>query len=274
VHGRSPWPPQWHYTYRICPIHWPSPTLTLEHLSTRSCSLLLSFYRHQIATERMRPLSDALPTLGSALVFIAGGLLGSITTQVLLPGASWESCQKLGVTAAARTSVPSSQAHAEAQPAAVSPDSSHCGAATKLVLPKDEACHATRANGTYNIKSPFTGPPTPEVDAAWERYWQTWIFSVDEAAFLTSQPQYPLAAVRLEGGSHHGRYLATFEATHQLHCLYNLFRASYLDSYPDEKADYDRDPRKWHERVDHCVEILRQKLEWCEFTYTDVKRGE
>ena len=222
----------------------------------------------------MRPLSDALPTLGSALVFIAGGLLGSITTQVLLPGASWESCQKLGVTAAARTSVPSSQAHAEAQPAAVSPDSSHCGAATKLVLPKDEACHATRANGTYNIKSPFTGPPTPEVDAAWDRYWQTWIFSVDEAAFLTSQPQYPLAAVRLEGGSHHGRYLATFEATHQLHCLYNLFRASYLDSYPDEKADYDRDPRKWHERVDHCVEILRQKLEWCEFTYTDVKRGE
>lgn len=70
--------------------------------------------------------------------------------------------------------------------------------------------------------------------------------------------------MRLRGGTHDKRYLATLEATHQLHCLYNLFRASYLDAYPDERADCERDPLRWHERVDHCVDILRQKLEWYE----------
>ncbi len=88
-----------------------------------------------------------------------------------------------------------------------------------------------------------------------------WTFSIDEETFRNSAPQYPEAAVYLDGAGEK-RYLATFEATHQLHCLYNLFRASNLDSYHDERRDYESDPRKWHERVDHCVEILRQKLEW------------
>lgn len=89
------------------------------------------------------------------------------------------------------------------------------------------------------------------------------MFSVDEDDFQASHPQHPESAVRVQnGGKDDGRYLATFAATHQLHCLYNLFRASYLDSYPDERSDYDEDPRKWHQRVDHCVDILRQKLEW------------
>lgn len=119
-----------------------------------------------------------------------------------------------------------------------------------------------RVNGTYNATSSFRGPPTPEVDTAWEGYWKIWMLGVDEETFRASHPQYPEASVRLQDS---GKYLATFGATHQLHCLYNLFRASYLDVYQNEKADYDKDPRNWHERVDHCVEILRQKLEWYVF---------
>ncbi|KAJ6437214.1 hypothetical protein O9K51_10185 [Purpureocillium lavendulum] len=215
----------------------------------------------------MKYAADFVPSLGSALLFVTGGLLGSITTQILLPGASWESCQSLGVTAAAQTGT-SPSAHSEIPVSTPCPSSPQHGCATSLaaaeIFAADKAsstCHMTRVNGTYNISSPFTGPPTPEVDAAWARYWPTWMFSVDEAAFKASQPQHPKEAVRFESGPHDGRYLATFEATHQMHCLYNLFRASYLDSYPDEKADYDHDPGKWHERVDHCVEILRQKIE-------------
>ncbi|KAL7939305.1 hypothetical protein V8C35DRAFT_275149 [Trichoderma chlorosporum] len=119
------------------------------------------------------------------------------------------------------------------------------------------AHHIVRVNGTFNQSSPFRGPPTKAVDDAWAKYWQTWTFSVDEEQFKASMPQYTEEAVRLDDG----RYLATFEYTHQLHCLYNLFRASYMDSYPDEKASYEENPREWHDRVDHCTEILRQKLE-------------
>ena len=119
-------------------------------------------------------------------------------------------------------------------------------------------------NGTYNTASPFKGPPSRDTDLAWEAYWKVWLVSVDQDAFVASHPQHPGAAVRLSGGAHEGRYLATLGATHQLHCLYNLFRAANLDAYPDERADYERDPRHWHGRVDHCVDILRQKLEWYE----------
>jgi len=121
-----------------------------------------------------------------------------------------------------------------------------------------------RVNGTYNIASRFKGPPSREVDSAWEAYWKVWLVSVDQGALSASLPQHPDAAVRLRVGTHDKRYLATLEATYQLHCLYNLFRASYLDAYPDERADCERDPLRWHERVDHCVDILRQKLEWYE----------
>jgi hypothetical protein len=114
------------------------------------------------------------------------------------------------------------------------------------------------------VTSPFKGPPSGAVERAWAAYWKVWLVSVNHEAFSASLPQHPESAVRLAGdrGVHAGRYLATLAATHQLHCLYNLFRASYLDAYADERADYERNPRHWHERVDHCVDILRQKLEW------------
>lgn len=123
---------------------------------------------------------------------------------------------------------------------------------------EDEVLYLSRMNGTYNKPSPFRGPVNSAVDASWAQYWETWMFSIDEDMLQHSVPQHPEASVRLADG----RYMATFEATHQLHCLYNLFRASYRDAYPEEEADYQRNASRWHERVDHCVEVLRQKLAW------------
>ncbi|KAK4079917.1 hypothetical protein Trihar35433_1022 [Trichoderma harzianum] len=177
------------------------------------------------------------------LPFVGGGLLGSIITQAVIPRANWHSCQQLGLEAAARPPTVSTPPQA---PLDIFWDNTDLS-----------THHMVRTNGTYNQTSPFRGPPTKEVDAAWGKYWQTWTFSVDEEQFKASMPQYTEEAVRLDDG----RYLATFEYTHQLHCLYNLFRASYMDSYPDEKASYDENPQEWHGRVDHCIEILRQKLE-------------
>ncbi|KAI1184163.1 hypothetical protein F5B17DRAFT_94911 [Nemania serpens] len=178
--------------------------------------------------------------ISHTVVFIVGSFLGLLVTRLLIPQADSESCRKLGIETGARSyssRVPTLELFAQSG--------------------EDEARRIVRVNGTYNKPSPYRGPPSRAVDTAWERYWKTWMFSVDEKAYLASRPEHPTAAVRLP----HGQYLATFEATHQLHCLYNLFRASYRDYYPEEQTDYEENPAKWHERVDHCVEVLRQKLE-------------
>jgi hypothetical protein len=47
-----------------------------------------------------------------------------------------------------------------------------------------------------------------------------------------------------------------------MHCLYNLFKATNLEYYEEEKGELERNPGRWHEMVDHCVDILRQKIEW------------
>ncbi|RFU73230.1 hypothetical protein TARUN_9016 [Trichoderma arundinaceum] len=178
------------------------------------------------------------------LPFVGGAILGSIITQALLPRANWHTCQQLGLEAAARPC--SSSIPLQAPPLDVVWDNEDIS-----------THHFVRVNGTFNQSSAFRGPPTKGVDDAWGKYWKVWTFGVDEEVFKASMPQYTEEAVRLDDG----RYLATFEYTHQLHCLYNLLRASYMDSCPAEKANYEEDPREWHERVDHCVEILRQKLE-------------
>ncbi|GAB0146326.1 hypothetical protein EsHS_00006733 [Epichloe bromicola] len=178
------------------------------------------------------------------LSFFLGGIIGSITTQLLVPTASWGSCRWLGIATATRTRAASATA-----PAPPWQSSSN----TNTLV---------RVNGTYNLRSPFTGPPSPEVFEAWEgRYWPVWMFGVDEAAFRASHPQHMSSAVRVDGGAHDGHYLATFEASHQLHCLFNLYRASYLDYGGEERLAYEENPATWHARVDHCVDILRQKLE-------------
>jgi hypothetical protein len=120
--------------------------------------------------------------------------------------------------------------------------------------------HLSHVNGTFNITTPFKGPPDASTGEAWQQYWKVWTFAVHEHAFYLSKPQHPDAAVQVPTAGPR-KYLATFAATHQLHCLYNLFRATYLDYYKEEQSDYERDPRRWHERVDHCVDIIRQKLE-------------
>ncbi|KAI8627965.1 hypothetical protein F5Y19DRAFT_486541 [Xylariaceae sp. FL1651] len=155
-----------------------------------------------------------------ALSFLAGCILSVIVTRFVLPGVDWRLRRQFGIESAA-------------------PQRSPCRPSLELFSDRAEhgAYQQIRLNGTPDAR--------------------TWIFSVDEEAFLASQPEYPDAAARLPDG----RYMATFEATHQLHCFYNLFRATYRDQYVEEQADFDADPGMWHQRIDHCTEVLRQKLE-------------
>jgi hypothetical protein len=79
----------------------------------------------------------------------------------------------------------------------------------------------TRFVGNPDAKSPFKGPPSTEVDAAWDSLWTANVLlSADEYAI--SSPQYPEAGVR-DVNTKSPAYFATFEATHQLHCLVSGF---------------------------------------------------
>ncbi|KAL2277826.1 hypothetical protein FJTKL_15117 [Diaporthe vaccinii] len=190
-----------------------------------------------------------------------GIIVGSTLSQFVFPRPDWRTCRQIGLEASAAGT---GHASDEQWNRSVPQDKPH---SFELLhengYPTD--LQTLRTLGTHDAFSPFKGPPTKEVDEAWSRYWQVWMFSIGEDAFKASVPQHSESAVRVhdkkhDDGSASPRYLATFEATHQLHCLYNLFRASYLDYYPDEKQDYNADPAQWHARVDHCVDILRQKL--------------
>ena len=128
-----------------------------------------------------------------------------------------------------------------------------------------------------------------------------WTFGINETQFESLNAQSRDTAVYFVnepvGTDRKKLYMGTFEVTHQLHCLvsnrirgtvssvlheerlsclhhryagclfltlmkYNLFRASYRDYYEDERLDFAADPIQYHSRLDHCVDILRQKLEW------------
>ncbi|KAK4455393.1 hypothetical protein QBC34DRAFT_445047 [Podospora aff. communis PSN243] len=203
------------------------------------------------------------------IILCAGAMIGSVLTQILSPGADWENCRRIGIELS-NPVAPAAECNFTGPPKVSSLELLPTG-------PGDgREFRLSRANGTYNISTPFKGPTTASTDQAWQRYWRVWTFAVDEHAYHLSQPEHPEAGVQVTAGGGRRRYLATFAATHQLHCLYNLFRATYRDSYDEEQTEFERDPVAWHGRVDHCVDIIRQKLE-CDrdttlVTYNWVKR--
>ncbi|KAI0410544.1 hypothetical protein F5X98DRAFT_381697 [Xylaria grammica] len=194
-----------------------------------------------------------LTWLSHAFTLLIGLFTGSLLTQLLIFDANPENCRQIGLLTAKPIEIAT----------AIEPDATKTPSSLEILSPTYGFTQrkTVRVNGTYNLSTNFKGPPSPDVESAWARYFQNWTFTVDEHTYRSSKPQHPEAGVRVGTGSEAG-YLASFEATHQLHCLYNLFRASYLDYYVEERRDYEKDPKFWHERVDHCTDILRQKLEW------------
>lgn len=54
--------------------------------------------------------------------------------------------------------------------------------------------------------------------------------------------------------------LAIFDSFHQIHCVHSLWKTAYPDYYTEE-AEFARENREeWAEHVDHCADMLRQKL--------------
>ncbi|EHA19807.1 hypothetical protein ASPNIDRAFT_142954, partial [Aspergillus niger ATCC 1015] len=100
----------------------------------------------------------------------------------------------------------------------------------------------------------------PAIDAAWDDITYASGKSSSTRSFLlntrlTICSRWFGLADELGGG-----YMGSVEVLHQLHCLNMLRQASYEDYYKDKPGPWEDSPQILRHHLDHCIDILRQKL--------------
>lgn len=98
--------------------------------------------------------------------------------------------------------------------------------------------------------SPYIGPPSNDVDAAWNKLFNSMSVrvSVSELSY-NNQESVPLPK---------GGHLAWLGVYHELHCVKVLRQANYRDFYhPNITVEELRDLQV---HADHCVDLLREAL--------------
>ncbi|KAM3517186.1 hypothetical protein NHJ13051_009206 [Beauveria bassiana] len=110
-----------------------------------------------------------------------------------------------------------------------------------------------RFNGSLFKRSPYSGPPTPEMDKTWGRYTE---MGSNDARASTS---YSLeTAVHLEETQNIG-YMASLGLFHQIHCLNMLRKFIYLEYYKEKTPDWFSQPYL-RAHADHCVDMIREAI--------------
>ncbi|KAG2068293.1 hypothetical protein BDR04DRAFT_1232907 [Suillus decipiens] len=118
-----------------------------------------------------------------------------------------------------------------------------------------------RFNGTLDFPSMYRGPPSPEIDAAWNRISRVGITRMTREEMLKagttesdlrSKAGYP---ERIGGG-----YMATLASTHLVHCVNLLRKTSWLEYYDPMDEDFQNKPATVRKHIDHCIEMLRQDI--------------
>lgn len=118
-----------------------------------------------------------------------------------------------------------------------------------------------RFNGTLDYPSIYRGPPSPEIDAAWDKIShntgtiqmtrEEMLKAGTTVSELRSKVRYP--------DKYGGGYMATLEAAHQLHCL-NLLRKATWSDYYESANDSSHSAEAAHQHLDHCIEMMRQNI--------------
>ncbi|KAI9729792.1 MAG: hypothetical protein M1818_008406 [Claussenomyces sp. TS43310] len=100
-------------------------------------------------------------------------------------------------------------------------------------------------------ESPWSGEPTSEVDAAWNKLLHDGNIRVSEAELLTLNQ----TSIDLSSGK-----LAWLELTHQMHCVDYIRKALlYRNHYHPEVTDQEWE-RSMHPHVEHCLNDLLQTV--------------
>ncbi|KAI1109850.1 hypothetical protein F5Y14DRAFT_388908 [Nemania sp. NC0429] len=118
--------------------------------------------------------------------------------------------------------------------------------------------HGYQLQGAFDQPSPWRGEPNPDLDEAWEQITHAGVFSVTpEEVKRIGKMDNSTVMLPAESG---GGYMASLEATHQLHCLDMLRKFSFREYYKDKAAPFS-DAKKLRVHMDHCIEMLRQTIQ-------------
>ncbi|KAK4158884.1 hypothetical protein QBC43DRAFT_348318 [Cladorrhinum sp. PSN259] len=124
----------------------------------------------------------------------------------------------------------------------------------------DPGLQESRFNGSIRWPSPYRGPPSREVDAAWNRISivRPLDLKISKEDFHTIGVNPDTAAVNAP--EHGGGYFMVPEFTHQLHCVNLLRKASHFKYayYKAHDPDFRDNEETFKVHLDHCVEMLRQ----------------
>ncbi|KAI0506268.1 hypothetical protein F5B22DRAFT_624261 [Xylaria bambusicola] len=116
-------------------------------------------------------------------------------------------------------------------------------------------------NGSLWHQTPWTGPPTEEVEKAWYDIMKYGMISVTKEDILkVKHPDWSAQFPEESGGG----YIAATIGTHQLHCLHYIWQDHYMEYFPKTQDKKKMIPELYERHYEHCVDYIRQSL-MCQF---------
>ncbi|KAL3463243.1 hypothetical protein BJX64DRAFT_257384 [Aspergillus heterothallicus] len=128
-----------------------------------------------------------------------------------------------------------------------------------LTIFTDTDLTPTRFNGALRAPNRFRGDPSPEIDEAWAEilYAEGGLVRLTREEIERVNASEYAAEYTADLG---GGYIAGVEVFHQLHCLNMLRQVTYWEYYAPIRGEWARDPGTLRYHLDHCIDMLRQKL--------------
>ncbi|KAF7585873.1 hypothetical protein BBP40_009948 [Aspergillus hancockii] len=122
----------------------------------------------------------------------------------------------------------------------------------------DDQLSIQRFNGALREPNNYRGPPSPEIDEAWDElvYPAGGLVRLSKDQLDRINASEYAAEYTPEMG---GGYIAGIEVFHQLHCVNMLRKATNMDYYLPKMEEW-KDRRTLRYHLDHCIDMLRQKL--------------
>ncbi|KAI8628055.1 hypothetical protein F5Y19DRAFT_439414 [Xylariaceae sp. FL1651] len=150
------------------------------------------------------------------------------------------------------------------------PTDKQCGIQTTIWSPANEAIEyeIIEPNNAFAHKSPYRGPPTPELETAWDELWLHGGIRFPEERLSLINRTVDLGNNRTLKPWHDGKggYHGQLEVFHQLHCLNLIRQYTWRDWYfrhPEivrMSGDMLASDVEARMHTDHCIEALRQAL--------------
>jgi len=114
-----------------------------------------------------------------------------------------------------------------------------------------------RFRGGFDSDSPYKGPPSPAVDAAWNRIAEMGVIRISkEELHQLNASKYASEIPKSLGGG----FMGLPEFVHQIHCVHMLWKNIYPDYYEQINDEIFADRQEMLDHMNHCADMLRQKL--------------